>query len=112
MRKLITRTIKVNGIPTKVQMEIDTEEDRSVQAAITTDKILQKLAQANLIRTTESQPETYLPATPATNLKAEEISARLWGAESSQTPTLGRELADTFFKAGNKALPENPWENK
>ncbi|MEA1923335.1 MAG: YihY/virulence factor BrkB family protein [Pseudomonadota bacterium] len=79
------------------------------ESTITTDKILQKLAQANLIRTTENQPETYLPATPATKLKAEEISTRLWDADFSQTPTPGRNLADTFFKAGNKALPENPW---
>ena len=79
------------------------------ESTITTDKILQKLTQANLIRTTENQPETYLPATPATKLKAEEISVRLWDAESSQSPTPGRELANTFFKAGNKALPDNPW---
>ncbi len=79
------------------------------ESTITTDKILQKLAQANLIRTTENQPETYLPATPATKLKAEEISARLWDADFSQTPTPGSNLAETFFKAGNEALPDNPW---
>ena len=81
------------------------------ESIITTDRILQKLTQANLIRTTENQPEAYLPATPATKLKAEEISARLWDVDFAQTSTPGRKLADIFFKAGNKALPDNPWEN-
>ena len=79
------------------------------ESTITTERILLKLTQANLIRTTENQPETYLPATPAANLKAEEISARLWAIEVSQTPSPGRNLANIFFKAGNKALPDNPW---
>lgn len=79
------------------------------ESTITTDKILQKLTQANLIRTTENQPETYLPATPAAKLKAEEISTRIWDVDYSQIPTPGHKLADTFFKAGNEALPGNPW---
>ena len=81
------------------------------ESSMITDRILQKLAKANLIRVTENQPETYLPAAPAAKLKAEEISALLWAAEVHQTPSPGRNLAATFFKAGNHALPDNPWEN-
>ncbi len=80
------------------------------ESTITIDKILQKLIKANLIHITENQPETYLPVTPAAKLKAEEISTRIWNAELSQAPTPGRNLAETFFKAGNKALPDNPWD--
>ncbi|MCK5539356.1 MAG: YihY/virulence factor BrkB family protein [Deltaproteobacteria bacterium] len=93
----------------RLDATLDDLASTSKESTITTEKILQKLAQANLIRTTENQPETYLPATPAANLKADEISTRLWAADLSQTPTPGHNLADVFFKAGNKALPDNPW---
>lgn len=82
------------------------------ESTIITDRILQRLTKANLIRTSENQPETYLPATPAANLKAEEISALLWATEIPQAPTPGRNLAATFLNAGNKALPDNPWKNR
>ncbi|MEA3332437.1 MAG: YihY/virulence factor BrkB family protein [Pseudomonadota bacterium] len=101
-----------NHFDQRLDATLDSLAATTKESTITTDKILQKLAQANLIRTTENQPETYLPATPATKLKAAEISTRIWGADFSQTPTPGRNLADTFFKAGNRALPENPWESK
>ncbi len=81
------------------------------ESTITTDRILQQLTKANLIRTTENQPETYLPATPAAKLKAEEISALLWAAEISQTTTPGRNLAAAFFEGGNRALPGDPWDD-
>ncbi len=81
------------------------------ESTITTGRILQQLAKANLIRTTENQPETYLPATPAAKLKAQEISTLLWASEITQTPTSGRNLATAFFEAGNRALPDDPWDN-
>ena len=81
------------------------------ESAVITSRILQRLRKANLIRISEKQPETYLPATPATNLKAEEISTLLWSAEIPQTATPGRNLAKTFFETGNQALQVNPWDN-
>ncbi len=81
------------------------------ESTITTGRILQQLTRANLIRTTDNQPETYLPATPATKLKAAEISTLFWAAEIPQTTTPGRNLAAAFFDAGNRSLPDDPWDN-
>lgn len=78
-------------------------------STIVTGKILQRLSRAKLIRVSENQPETYLPATPTKNLKAAEISALLWAPEIPKASTPGRNLAKTFLQAGNQALPDNPW---
>ena len=80
------------------------------ESTITTGRILQQLTKNNLVRIVENQPETYLPATPAEKLKAEEISALLWATETHQTSSPGRILAATFLESGNRALPDNPWE--
>lgn len=79
------------------------------ESTIITGKTLQRLIKANLIKTSDKQPETYLPVTPSAKLKATEISTLLWAADIPQKPTPGRNLATTFFAAGNKALPDNPW---
>ena len=75
-------------------------------------KLLNRLAQAELIRVSDSHPPTYLPTTPADRFKPAEITTLLWAAEEKKPETLGRRLANIFFTAGSRALPDPPWEKK
>ncbi|MBN2808137.1 MAG: YihY/virulence factor BrkB family protein [Deltaproteobacteria bacterium] len=79
------------------------------ESSIITAGILEQLTRANLIRRSETQPETYLPATPAAKLEAEEICSLLWNPPPAQISTPGRDLAAAFFAAGRRALTAKPW---
>ena len=82
------------------------------ESTLAINKLLNRLAQANLIRVSDSHPPTYLPTTPAYRFKPTEITTMLWAAEDKKPETLGRELATTFFTAGNRSLPDPPWEKR
>ncbi|MCK5915300.1 MAG: YihY/virulence factor BrkB family protein, partial [Deltaproteobacteria bacterium] len=82
------------------------------ESTLAIDKLLKRLTKANLVRVTENQPPTYLPTTPAARFEAQEITALLWEAEEAKTESLGRELTETFFQAGNQAFPNSPWIEK
>ncbi len=79
------------------------------ESAIAIEKILKRLSKAGLISLTDKQPATYLPASPPTGLKPEEITALLWGAEKAKPASFGRKLAAKFFKGGNKSLSATNW---
>ena len=82
------------------------------ESTLAIEKLLKRLAEANLIRIGDSHPPTYLPTAPADRFKPAEITALLWAAEEEKPETLGHKLAATFFTAGNHALPNPPWREK
>jgi membrane protein len=79
------------------------------ESTIVLDRILRRLVQAEMLRVTDEQPETYLPATAPDRLSAEEICTLFWGRSKRLEETSGQRLSALFCEAGTRALPEKPW---
>ncbi|NPA25424.1 MAG: YihY family inner membrane protein [Deltaproteobacteria bacterium] len=84
--------------------------DVTRESSVIVERILKRLVRAGLVRVSDEQPETYLPATSAERLEAEEVCAMFWGRELQSVDSAGRRMADTFFTAGVQALPRHPWK--
>ncbi len=80
------------------------------ESSVIIERILKRLIRADLVRVSDEQPETYLPATSAEQLEVDEVCAVFWGREHRDVDSAGRRMADNFFTAGVQALPGHPWK--
>jgi len=79
------------------------------ESTIILERILRRLARADMIRVVDDQPETYLPATTPDKLRVDEVCALFWGRPNQLAVTPGRRLSEAFLEAGSRALPDHPW---
>jgi membrane protein len=79
------------------------------ESTVVIGKLLKRLIKAGLIHLSEDPTPVYLPATPADKFKTAELASLLWSAETARPQTPGRNLAETFFQAGNRTLAQSSW---
>jgi len=100
-----------DGFNRRREPDLDDLSAATGASSAATTGVLKQLLAAGLVRKTDKDPETYLPATPAKHLKAAEVATLWWQTtpDTTSNESPGRKMAAGFLAGGSRDLPENPW---